>query len=102
MLCNGWGVGTDHYGGYAGEARLQSAWAIPLPAGHIGAPRAQVVHIRAPRAQVESTLELCSSCPLTSPGLSAAQAAQIGTAGYTAMLCVDAVVRKQCFVYYCL
>ena len=37
VLCNGWGVGTDHYGGYAGEARLQSAWAIPLPAGHIGA-----------------------------------------------------------------
>ena len=37
----------------------------------------------------------------TSLGLSAAQAAQIGTAGYTAMLCVDAVVRNQCIVYYC-
>ena len=49
VLCNGWGVGTDHYGGYAGEARLQSAWAIPLPAGHIGAPRAQVESIRALR-----------------------------------------------------
>ena len=33
VLCNGWGVGTDHYGGYAGEARLQSAWALPLPSG---------------------------------------------------------------------
>ena len=21
VLCNGWGVGTDHFGGYAGEAR---------------------------------------------------------------------------------
>ena len=49
VLCNGWGVGTDHYGGYAGEARLQSAWAIPLPAGQIGAQRAQVECIRALR-----------------------------------------------------
>ena len=23
VLCNGWGVGTDHFGGYAGEARLR-------------------------------------------------------------------------------
>jgi len=59
VLCNGWGVGTDHYGGYAGEARLRSAWAIPLPAG-----------------------------------LTGSQAAQIGTAGYTAMLCVDAIQRS--------
>ena len=58
VLCNGWGIGTDHFGGYAGEARLKSSWAIPLPAG-----------------------------------LTGFQAAQIGTAGYTAMLCVDAVVR---------
>jgi len=56
VLCNGWGVGTDHFGGYAGEARLQSRWAIPLPAQ-----------------------------------LSSRQAAQIGTAGYTAMLCVQAL-----------
>ena len=58
VLCNGWGVGTDHYGGYAGEARLQSAWALPLPAG-----------------------------------LTSRQAAQVGTAGYTAMLCVQALER---------
>ena len=58
VLCNGWGVGTDHFGGYAGEARLQSAWALPLPAG-----------------------------------LTSRQAAQVGTAGYTAMLCVQALER---------
>jgi len=58
VLCNGWGTGTDHFGGYAGEARLQSHWAIPLPSE-----------------------------------LSPRQAAQIGTAGYTAMLCVQALER---------
>ena len=58
VLCNGWGVGTDHYGGYAGEARLKSAWVLPLPAG-----------------------------------LTSRQAAQVGTAGYTAMLCVQALER---------
>ena len=26
VLCNGWGIGTDHFGGYAGEARLKSSW----------------------------------------------------------------------------
>ena len=59
VLCNGWGVGTDHFGGYAGEARLRSTWAIPLPVS-----------------------------------LNGSQAAQIGTAGYTAMLCVDAIQRS--------
>merc|ERR1719347_823360 len=58
VLCNGWGVGTDHWGGYAGEARLQSAWALPLPSG-----------------------------------LTSRQAAQVGTAGYTAMLCVQALEK---------
>jgi len=56
VLCNGWGIGTDHWGGYAGEARLKSSWAIPLPSS-----------------------------------LNPRQAAQIGTAGYTAMLCVQAI-----------
>ena len=23
VLVNGWGIGTDHFGGYAGEARLK-------------------------------------------------------------------------------
>jgi len=59
VVCNGWGVGTDHFGGYAGEAKIQSSWAIPLPSE-----------------------------------LKNVQAAQIGTAGYTAMLCVDALVRS--------
>ena len=54
IIINGWGVGTDHYGGYAGMARLRSGWALPLPAGMTGK-----------------------------------QAASIGTAGYTAMLCVQ-------------
>jgi len=56
VVVNGWGIGTDHYGGYAGEARLRSEWAIPLPAS-----------------------------------LSAQCAVKIGTAGYTAMLCVQAL-----------
>lgn len=54
VLVNGWGVGTDHWGGYAGQARLRAEWALPLPAG-----------------------------------LAAKDAAKIGTAGYTAMLCVQ-------------
>ena len=56
VVVNGWGIGTDHYGGYAGEARVRSEWAIQLPAG-----------------------------------MSSKQAAKIGTAGYTAMLCVQAM-----------
>lgn len=56
VLVNGWGIGTDHYGGYAGEARIKSEWAIPLPSS-----------------------------------LSATCAVKIGTAGYTAMLCVQAL-----------
>lgn len=56
VVVNGWGIGTDHYGGYAGEARLKSEWAIPLPSS------------------------LSPQC-----------AAKIGTAGYTAMLCVQAL-----------
>lgn len=55
-MVNGWGIGTDHYGGYAGEARIRSDWTIPLP-----------------------------------EGLSGENAAKIGTAGYTAMLCVQAL-----------
>lgn len=56
VIVNGWGIGTDHYGGYAGEARIRSDWAIKLPAGMRGK-----------------------------------DAAKIGTAGYTAMLCVQAM-----------
>jgi len=56
VVVNGWGIGTDHYGGYAGEARVRSDWAIKLP-----------------------------------EGMAAKSAAKIGTAGYTAMLCVQAM-----------
>ena len=56
IVINGWGVGTDHYGGYSNFASLKSSWALKLPAG-----------------------------------MTSLQAASIGTAGYTAMLCVQAM-----------
>jgi len=56
VVINGWGIGTDHFGGYAGEASLQSGWAIKLP-----------------------------------QGMTSIDAAKIGTAGYTAMLCTQAM-----------
>ena len=56
IVVNGWGIGTDHYGGYAGEARLRFDWALKLPLGMTGK-----------------------------------DAAKIGTAGYTAMLCAQAM-----------
>ncbi|TRY70947.1 hypothetical protein TCAL_01251 [Tigriopus californicus] len=59
VIMNGWGVGTDHYGGFAQLASLRSEWAMKMP-----------------------------------KGLDALGAAQIGTGGYTAMLCVDALVRN--------
>ena len=33
VLLNGFGVGEVHWGAYAGLARLQSDWLIPLPEG---------------------------------------------------------------------
>lgn len=59
VLLNGWGVGERHWGGLAGQARVDSGWLIPLP-----------------------------------DGLDARQAMAIGTAGYTAMLCVQALERQ--------
>ena len=56
VLLNGWGVGETHWGGLAGEARVQADWLQRLP-----------------------------------PGLDARSAMAIGTAGYTAMLCVMAL-----------
>lgn len=58
VVLNGWGVGEKHWGGLAGQARLQGDWLVPLPAG-----------------------------------FSPAQAMALGTAGYTAMLCVQALAR---------
>jgi acrylyl-CoA reductase (NADPH) len=58
VLLNGWGVGENHWGAYAGMARLNADWLIPLP-----------------------------------DGLTPLQAMAVGTAGYTAMLCVMALER---------
>ena len=58
VLLNGFGVGEVHWGGFAGRARLNADWLIPLP-----------------------------------QGLTCQQAMGVGTAGYTAMLCVMALER---------
>jgi len=58
VVVNGWGIGTDHWGGYAGQASIRADWALPLP-----------------------------------EGMAAKDAAKIGTAGYTAMLCIQAMER---------
>jgi acrylyl-CoA reductase (NADPH) len=42
VVVNGWGIGTDHFGGYAGEARLRSDWAIKLPKGMTGKDAAKI------------------------------------------------------------
>ncbi len=56
VVLNGFGVGEVHSGGYAGRARVNGDWLVPLP-----------------------------------EGLTTRQAMAIGTAGYTAMLCVLAL-----------
>jgi len=33
VLATGWGLGENHYGGYAGYARLSGDWLVPVPAG---------------------------------------------------------------------
>lgn len=58
VVLNGWGVGETHYGAYAGMARLDGNWLVPLP-----------------------------------DSLTANEAMAVGTAGYTAMLCVMALER---------
>jgi acrylyl-CoA reductase (NADPH) len=58
VILNGWGVGETHFGAYAGRARVNGDWLVPLPSG-----------------------------------MSATDAMAIGTAGYTAMLCVMALER---------
>lgn len=58
VLVNSFGVGTDHYGGYAEEARMRPQWCLKLPQG--------MTHLTA---------------------------ARIGTAGYTAALCVQEKLR---------
>ncbi len=58
VVLNGWGVGESHFGAYAGLARLDGNWLVPLPAG-----------------------------------MTAREAMAVGTAGYTAMLCIMALER---------
>ena len=33
VIVTGWGIGEDHWGGYAQKARVRSAWCVPLPEG---------------------------------------------------------------------
>jgi acrylyl-CoA reductase (NADPH) len=33
VILNGWGVGETHYGAYAGRARVNGDWLVPLPEG---------------------------------------------------------------------
>jgi acrylyl-CoA reductase (NADPH) len=33
VLVTGWGIGEERSGGYAGRARVQAEWVVPLPAG---------------------------------------------------------------------
>ncbi len=58
VVLDGWGVGETHYGAYAGRARVNGDWLVPLP-----------------------------------DGMTPHQAMAVGTAGYTAMLCVMALER---------
>jgi acrylyl-CoA reductase (NADPH) len=58
VVLNGWGVGENHWGGFAQQARLKGDWLVPLP-----------------------------------PEFTTRQAMAIGTAGYTASLCVDALLN---------
>jgi len=58
VLINGFGIGTDHFGGFSEKASVRHEWIMPLP-----------------------------------EGLTYLDAAKIGTAGYTAMLCVDAITQ---------
>ncbi|MDP8981678.1 MAG: oxidoreductase [Acidobacteriota bacterium] len=56
VVATGWGLGEQHWGGYAQYARVNAGWLVPLPAG-----------------------------------FSLEQSMAIGTAGFTAMLCLMAL-----------
>ncbi|MER8581332.1 oxidoreductase [Mesorhizobium sp. M1423] len=58
VILNGWGVGETHFGAFAGRARVNGDWLVPMP-----------------------------------DGMSPHDAMAVGTAGYTAMLCVIALER---------
>jgi acrylyl-CoA reductase (NADPH) len=59
VVLNGWGVGENHHGGYAGLARVPGAWLVRVPGN-----------------------------------MTTSDAMAIGTAGYTAMLCVMALEHE--------
>jgi acrylyl-CoA reductase (NADPH) len=42
VILTGWGVGENHWGGYAQRARVHSKWLVPLPAG-LDAKRAMAI-----------------------------------------------------------
>ena len=68
-MINGFGIGTDHFGGFSEKASVRHEWIMPLP-----------------------------------EGLTYLDAAKIGTAGYTAMLCVDAITQGKllhCKPFHC-
>lgn len=58
VVLTGWGVGESHWGGYAGRARVEADWLVPLP-----------------------------------EGLSTRDAMVVGTAGFSAMLAIQALER---------
>lgn len=59
VILNGWGVGENHHGGYAGLARVKGDWLVAVP-----------------------------------DTMTTAETMAIGTAGYTAMLCIIALERQ--------
>lgn len=59
VLLNGWGVGENHWGGLATQARVKGEWLLPLP-----------------------------------DAFTLRQVMALGTAGYTAMLCIRALQRQ--------
>src|SRR5882672_544216 len=36
VILNGWGIGETHFGAYAGRARVNGDWLVPLPDGMSG------------------------------------------------------------------
>lgn len=63
VVLTGWGVGENHWGGMAEKARIKADWLVPLPQASAG-----------------------------KKGFDSKQAMMIGTAGFTAMLCVQAIL----------
>jgi acrylyl-CoA reductase (NADPH) len=59
VILNGWGVGENHHGGFAGLARVKGDWLVAVP-----------------------------------DNMTTAETMAIGTAGYTAMLCIIALERQ--------